>query len=154
MRGMTTQRLGSIGSGGSTTGAWGDRVLVLLDSTVLIDFLRGRPVVQRVEALRHTHDVPCTTAINVEEIVRGLFPRERKAAASLFDGLVVLQLGREEGELAGKWRRGFASRGGTLSQADCLIAAAAVTAGASLATGNPKDFPMRGLRVMHWPVGA
>ncbi|GAC1414088.1 MAG: hypothetical protein NVSMB57_09650 [Actinomycetota bacterium] len=44
-------------------------------------------------------------------------------------------------------------RGITLAQADCLIAATALNAGASLATGNPKDFPMPDVRVDHWPVG-
>jgi predicted nucleic acid-binding protein len=41
----------------------------------------------------------------------------------------------------------------SLSQADCLIAAAAVAVGARLATGNPKDFPMAELEVEHWPAG-
>ncbi|MFN2467929.1 MAG: hypothetical protein ABR521_07365 [Gaiellaceae bacterium] len=41
-----------------------------------------------------------------------------------------------------------------LTQADCLIAAAALSAGARLATGNPKDFPMQGLGIDHWPAGA
>jgi predicted nucleic acid-binding protein len=45
-------------------------------------------------------------------------------------------------------------RGRTLALADCLIAAAAVGIGATLATGNPKDFPMKGLTVEHWPVHA
>jgi predicted nucleic acid-binding protein len=42
----------------------------------------------------------------------------------------------------------------TLHQADCLIAAAAVGVGSSLVTGNPKDFPMPDLTVIHWPVGS
>ena len=41
----------------------------------------------------------------------------------------------------------------TLSQADCLIAAAARSAAAGLATGNPAHFPMTELTVEHWPVG-
>jgi predicted nucleic acid-binding protein len=41
-----------------------------------------------------------------------------------------------------------------MSQADCMIAAAAVALGVPLATGNPSHFPMRELRVEHWPVGA
>jgi predicted nucleic acid-binding protein len=45
-------------------------------------------------------------------------------------------------------------RGRTLALADCLIAAAAVGIDATLATGNPKDFPMKGLTVEHWPAGA
>jgi predicted nucleic acid-binding protein len=40
----------------------------------------------------------------------------------------------------------------TLAQADCLIAAAAVSVGVPLATGNPEDFPMLALSVQHWPV--
>jgi predicted nucleic acid-binding protein len=125
----------------------------LLDSTVLIDHLRGRPVGRRLVGLLASGDVLCTTAINVEEIARGLRPRERSVAQGLFRGLLVLPLGAEEGWRAGEWRRSYARRGVTLSQADCLIAAASVSARAILATGNPGDFPMRELRVEHWPVG-
>lgn len=55
--------------------------------------------------------------------------------------------------LAGTWRRDYAEAGTTLHQADCLIAAAALGIDASLATGNPDDFPMPELTVEHWPVG-
>ena len=58
------------------------------------------------------------------------------------------------GALAGEWRRAFAERGVTLAQADCLVAAAAVGVGATLATGNPKDFPMEELDVEVWAPGA
>ncbi len=125
----------------------------MLDSTVLIDFLRGRPAVARVAQLRRVGDVPATTAINVEEIVRGLREPEHEAAGTLVDGLVILPLGREVGRRAGQWRREHAGRGITLHQADCLVAAAALVHGVVPATGNPKDFPMPGLTVEHWPVG-
>lgn len=120
---------------------------------MLIDFLRGRPAVQRVAALRTAGDVPATTAINVDEIVRGLRAGEEPAARSLVDGLVVLRTGRRAGWRAGEWRRGFAARGTTLYQADCLVAATAWVHGATLVTGNPEDFPMDGITVEHWPVG-
>ena len=81
-------------------------------------------------------------------------PSEVEAARLLFEGLRIAPLGREEGELAGEWRRSFAERGVTLAQADCLVAAAAVGVGATLATGNPKDFPMEGLAVETWAAGA
>jgi predicted nucleic acid-binding protein len=127
--------------------------LRVLDSTVLIDFLRGRPAVKRVAALREAGDLPATTAINVEEIVRGLRPGEEPAVRSLFDGLVVLKVGGRAGWQAGDWRRTFAARGITLYRADCLVAAVAAAHGATLVTGNPKDFPMEGVSVEHWPVG-
>lgn len=127
---------------------------VLLDTTV-IDVLRGRPgTVARLLDLRARGDDPWTTAVNVEEVVRGLRPRELAPAAGLLDALRIVPLRKAEGEMAGTWRRTHAGRGRTLSQADCLVAAASVTLGASLATGNPKDFPMREVRVEHWPVGS
>ena len=55
--------------------------------------------------------------------------------------------------MAGSWRRRFGARGVTLTQGDCLIAAAAISAGARLATGNPRDFPMPELELEHWPTG-
>jgi predicted nucleic acid-binding protein len=128
---------------------------VLLDTTVLIDLLRGRPEARnRLTTVRASGDVPYACAINVEETVRGLRPREYEPARRLFTGLRIAPLGAEEGWQAGEWRREFASRGQTLAQADCLIAAAAHALGARLATGNPRDFPMRGLSVEHWPAGA
>ena len=128
-------------------------MILLLDSTVLIDHLRGRPAAERVEARARGGDLLATTGINVEEIVRGLRPREQAAAEALFEGLLVIPIGLEEGRQAGTWRREFANQGTTLSQANCLIAAAALSAGAHLATGNPGDFPMPDVVVEHWPVG-
>ena len=94
-----------------------------------------------------------TSAVNVEEVTRGLHPREEDAALGLFEGLRIAPLGMPEGRLAGFWRRTRARRGTTLSQADCLVAAAAASLGARLATGNPKDYSMPGVSVEHWPVG-
>jgi len=130
-------------------------VSVLLDTTVLIDVLRGRPgAVERLGALRQHGGTPFTTPINVEEIHRGLRDSERTAAVRLFDGLRIAPIGRLQGVQAGDWRRDHASSGVTLAQADCMIAAVAVAIGVPLATGNPNHFPMRELRVEHWPVGA
>lgn len=127
---------------------------VLLDSTVLIDLLRGRTgALGRLHDLRSAHDIPATSVVNIEEIVRGLHRREEDVSRGLLTGLRLAPLGRTEGERAGRWRREFARRGTTLSQADCLIAAAAVGIGARLATANMKDFPMRELSLEHWPVG-
>ena len=128
---------------------------LLLDTTVLIDVLRGRPgAVERLRREAGGREAPWTCAVNVEETVRGLRASEADAARLLFDGLRIAPLGREQGSLAGAWRRAFAERGVTLAQADCLVAAAAVGVGATLATGNPKDFPMEGLEVDVWVAGA
>lgn len=76
-------------------------VLYVLDSTVLIDYLRGRPAVGRVQAMQPRGDrPPTTTAINVEEVVRGLRAHEVGAAERLLDGLVVLPIDLEAGRQA------------------------------------------------------
>ena len=126
---------------------------LMLDSTVLIDALRGRPAAQRLRTLRRTGVEPWACVISVEEIWRGLRPGEEPGARRLFNGLRIAPLGVAEGFRAGAWRREFASRGVTLHQADCLIAAATVGIGATLATANVADYPMARLLLMPWPVG-
>jgi predicted nucleic acid-binding protein len=126
---------------------------LLLDSTVVIDALRGRPAAGRLRSARRQGDEAWVCAVTVEEIWRGLHEEERAVGRRLFRGLRCAPLGVAEGERAGAWRRAFATRGITLHQADCLIAAAAVGVGATLATGNPEDFPMDEVAVDHWPVG-
>jgi predicted nucleic acid-binding protein len=126
---------------------------LLLDSTVLIDALRGRSAASRVGGLRRTGTEPWVCAISVEEIWRGIRPREESLVRRLFKGLRLAPLGVAEGIRAGAWRRDFAARGITLHQADCLIAAAATGIGAPLATANVDDFPMPDLAVEHWPSG-
>ena len=127
---------------------------LLLDTTVLVDALRGRDAAERLRSLRETKEIPWICAVNVEEVMRGIREHESDATVRLLRGLHLAPLGRAEGVRAGNWRRDFASRGITLSQADCLIAAAAVGVRARLVTGNPKDFPMSELEVEHWQVGA
>ncbi|HEV2975846.1 MAG TPA: PIN domain-containing protein [Solirubrobacteraceae bacterium] len=126
---------------------------LLLDTTVLIDVLRARPVAARLRELRDTDRVPWICAVNVDEVLRGTSAEDDAPVIRFLGGLRLAPLGRAEGERAGRWRRDFARKGVTLSQADCLIAAAAVGVDARLATGNPRHFPMPELGVEHWPVG-
>jgi predicted nucleic acid-binding protein len=127
---------------------------ILLDTTVLIDVLRGRPeTAGRLEAVHRAGDLPYTCAVNVEEVFRGLRAPEESVAADLFRGIRLAPLGMTEGTRAGVWRRTFAERGVTLAQADCLVAAAALGVSARLATGNTRHFPMPELVVEDWPSG-
>lgn len=124
---------------------------LLLDSTVLIDALRGRSAAARIRGLRRAGIEPWVCVISIEEIWRGVRPSEEPQVHRLFNGLRLAPLGLAEGVRAGTWRRAFAERGVTLYQADCLIAAAAVGVGAPLATANVGDFPMSELATEHWP---
>jgi predicted nucleic acid-binding protein len=126
---------------------------LLLDTTVLIDALRGLSAAGRVRSLRDEGQMPWICAVNVEEVMRGVRTNEEAMVLRFLGGMRLAPLGRAEGEQAGRWRRDHAARGVTLSQAGCLIAAAAIGVGARLATGNPKHFPMSELDTEHWPAG-
>lgn len=150
-----TLRPGSTGSDAPILAGWGDRALRLaLDTTVLIDALRGGDAAERIRELQTAGgSPPWICAVNVEELYRGMKDPEADAVRLLVDGMRIAPLGDREGELAGTWRKQFAQAGVTLSQADCLIAAAAAGVGATLATGNPKHFPMDEIETVHWPTG-
>jgi predicted nucleic acid-binding protein len=120
---------------------------------VLIDALRGRSAAERVRSLRDEGQMPWICAVNVEEVMSGIRSNEEATVLRFLGGMRLAPLGRTEGEQAGRWRREHGARGVTLSQADCLIAVAAIGVGARLATGNPKHFPMSELDTEHWPAG-
>lgn len=127
---------------------------VLLDTTVLIDYLRGRQgTIKRIADLEAKGDRPFVCAVSVEEVSRGLRPVEDDVFIDLLEGVLVAPLGVAEGRLAGYWRRTLARRGRTLAQSDALIAAAAAGIVGRVATGNPRDFELLQVPVEHWPVG-
>jgi predicted nucleic acid-binding protein len=94
-------------------------VRLLLDTSVLIDTLRGRGAGDRLRELRAGGtSTPWICAINVEELYRGVREAEEATLRRFLGGFRLAPLGREEAELAGRWRRDFARRGVTLGQAD------------------------------------
>ena len=126
---------------------------LVLDSTVLIDALRGYPATDRIRSLRRSGAQLWVCPISIEEIWRGLREGEEQAAARLINALRIAPIDRTAAMMAGEWRREYAKAGSTLHQADCLIAASTLRIGGRLATGNPTDFPMPEVTVDHWPVG-
>ncbi len=96
---------------------------LLLDSTVLIDALRGHPAAARLSALPRTGIEPWACVISIEKIRRRLRRGEEPTARRLFNGLPLARRGMAEGVRARTWRRAFARQGVTLHQVDCLIAA-------------------------------
>jgi predicted nucleic acid-binding protein len=127
---------------------------LLLDSSVVIDLLRRRPgALERLHDTQDAGDDVYVCAIVAAEVTSGLRANERDAASQLFEAFDVAPLGVGEGRLAGWWKQRFQRKGRTLGVDDCLIAAATIGIGGRLATGNPKDFPMGGLTVEHWPTG-
>ena len=84
----------------------------------------------------------CTCVVVLAEVRAGLSPREWVTAETLLTSLHFLPASAHAGAQAGDWRYAYARRGVTLSTTDCLIAATAAEHGATIVTGNIRDFPM------------
>lgn len=121
---------------------------MVLDSSVVIDLLRGRVADEAV--LDPEREPVMISAITVHEIHFGLRDGETAPTSALLDSFVVVPLGTSEAELSARWRREYRARGITLDISDTGIAATAALRGVPLMTGNAKDFPMPELHLEQW----
>lgn len=119
--------------------------LVLLDTTVLIDVLRGVQAAARW--LDDLEDVPLCSEISRVEVMRGLRTHERRAAELLFGGLGWVVPHEPITRLAGEIGRQYRRSHGGIGLADLIVAATALHVGAEVATHNVRHFPVfKGLR--------
>ena len=128
--------------------------VIIVDTDILIDFLRGRP--QAREFLLRIHDeaTACCSAITVGEIFAGMRESEEAATRQLIAGLSVMPVTQDIAEKAGELKR--LAKGHALELDDCLIAASAMLEPATLATKNARHYPFDGLRLIvpkPWPTG-
>ena len=121
---------------------------VLLDSTFLIDYLRGDPAaLRRWRELFAAGAEPMLNDVVVCEVRAGLAPLDERAFAALVEPTVFIQSGPESALQAGRWRQHARARGATLALGDALIAAGAHALGASVLTRNLRDFAVTPVRV-------
>lgn len=113
---------------------------VLVDTDVLIDFLRGKEKAKVFLSTLVREPVVYISALTVAELYAGMKDHEREQTADLIDGLNVIAVNREIAEKAGHYKRTLKTQ--TLELDDCIIAATAFINQAVLATGNLKHYPM------------
>lgn len=117
---------------------------VLLDTDVLIDFLRGRENArQYIMSIMEDSDA-CCSSITVAELHAGMKEHERRLTTELIDGLNIMDVNRAIAEKAGEYKRSIKTH--DLELGDCLIAATASIENAVLATGNVRHYPMGDVR--------
>jgi predicted nucleic acid-binding protein len=118
-------------------------VLLLVDSSVLIDHLRGdRRAVDRLRAAVEAGDELWSVTVVRTEILGGARPSEVPAIADLFARLrwldITVDLADAAGDLAATYLRSHPG----VDTADYLIAAGALSIEAQLLTLNVRHFPM------------
>ena len=113
---------------------------VLLDTSIVIDILRGVP--RALDYARSLTEPPTCSEITRAEVLRGLRSDERRTTERLFGAIrwasVDEPIARRAGELGRRYRRSH--RG--LGTADLIIAATAIELDLELATLNLRHFPM------------
>ena len=118
---------------------------LLLDTDVLVDFLRGHK--QAVAFVTENADRIVLSAIVVAELYSGVRGDAEEAALGDLIGLFrVVDVTSEIARAGGLLRRDYGTSHG-VGLADALLAATAASEGAELATLNARHYPMiKGLR--------
>jgi tRNA(fMet)-specific endonuclease VapC len=122
--------------------------MIVADSDVLIDFLRGRGLAARVALELETGSLG-TTAITAFEVRSGArTPRQASAVDTLLQAMTILPFGPEEARMAAEARRQVESHGHPIGMADYMIAAICIANDGLLLTRNLKHFErVKGLRL-------
>jgi len=127
----------------------------LLDTTVIIDCLRGREeaVVFLAQIATEGSAVGCCV-INIAEVYAGMRENEREVTKRFLDSLEYYEATRNIAEQAGEHKRQYAEKGITLSLSDVIIAAVAISNNLILVTDNLRHYPMPELNIKQIEAGS
>jgi predicted nucleic acid-binding protein len=116
----------------------------LIDTDVLVDFLRGFPVA--IEYIKtHSEDI-IISAISVAELYAGVKDSEREQLDALISLFEVIPITQEIAVTGGLLKQQYFKSHG-VGLADAIIAATSISINATLKTLNIRHFPMlKGLK--------
>lgn len=120
----------------------------LLDTTALIDFLRGRKEVAALLEVLQEKAPLAACPVTVAEVFAGTREKDAPRVNEFLSTLVYYPISYSAARLAGSLRYDYARKGITLSLADTLIAAVALENGLAVVTANTDHFPMKDLAVI------
>jgi tRNA(fMet)-specific endonuclease VapC len=119
--------------------------MILVDSTVLIDFLRGKE--RAIHVIQEEEVVLYTTEINVFELVTGAHAGERNTKEHLervfamLSRMIILPLDRKATMKAGQIAGELLRKGARIEETDCFIAGIALSNGITeILTKNLKHY--------------
>jgi predicted nucleic acid-binding protein len=127
-------------------------MILLLDTTILIDVLRARQNRRLLlaELVTGGH-LLATAAINLAEVYAGMQSGEETRTEAFLVSLECYPMTATIARRAGALKNTFARKGRTLSLADMIVAATALEHGLALMTDNRKDFPLPELNIYPLP---
>lgn len=117
----------------------------LIDTDVLIDFLRGKEKAIALLESFPEDSMSCCSVITIAELFAGMLESEKEKTVKLIDSLEVIPVDRNISELAGKIKKDTKSH--QIELDDCFIAATAMINDAELVTRNYRHYPVKGIRL-------
>lgn len=114
---------------------------VLIDTSVLIDFLRGEPAAGSTLETERAHGPLHASEITRLEVLAGMRSSEEAATRALLSTLIWHAVDTGVAELAGELGRTWLPSN-RIDSADLAIAATAIRTDSRLLTRNVKHFPM------------
>src|ERR1035437_7090298 len=127
-------------------------MIILLDTTVLIDVLRNRRNRRAFLAnLVEQNHTLATSAINVAEVYTGMRPHEASETDRLLSSIETYPTTGAIPRHAGMLKSAYSQTGKSLTLAAMIVAATALARGCSLVTNNRKYFPLPELSLSPLP---
>lgn len=114
----------------------------LVDTSVLIDYLRGHAGAGDLLQRERTADVLNASEITRLEVLAGMRPAEEDDTRTLLSTLIWHPVDADIAEEAGALGRQWLRSHNTIDSADLAIAATAIRTGTRLLTRNIRHFPM------------
>ncbi|MCB8915573.1 MAG: type II toxin-antitoxin system VapC family toxin [Thermoleophilales bacterium] len=115
----------------------------LLDTSVIVDFLRGRlDAVRLLTELTEKREPLLSSEVTRFELLAGVRGEEEQALERFFQAIEWIPVGEPVSCLAGDLARKFQASHSGIDTADYLIAATSLLAEADLLTINVRHFPM------------
>ncbi len=119
----------------------------LIDSDVIIWFLRGRKeTISLLEKLGRA-GIPACSPISIIEVRLGMKKDEEKETSQFLDSLEIYPLDRKIANLAGEFMRRYKKKGVTPETPDAIIGATCILHNLTLVTYNIKHYPFKELKI-------
>lgn len=115
---------------------------VLVDSSIIIDALRGVPAAVGLIRARRVDGPLHASEISRLEVLAGMRPNEERVTRGLLEVFTWHPLDGEIADLAGELGRRWLPGNPGIDAADLAIAATGIALDAELITRNVKHFPM------------
>lgn len=121
----------------------------LLDSDTIIDYLAKRQQAKvLIEKIIQFDETPAVSVLTEIEVKIGVKDAQMPKVSKFFGALEVIPATYDIAQLAIEFIRSWGKKGKVVHLVDACIAATAIVNDLILVTGNKKDYPMEGLKLL------